>query len=352
MPFGLPVPMGMVRHSYNTNKYSIPTHNSGVSSDPTGMTYRGNCCKKVYTYSSVLKGWAMKTQVKQKNPQVGNGISRTVLEAVTIPMALINKRYEYEWVNDCYCRWHGKKPVDFIGKKVADVLGTGVFEVFMKESLDRCFGGEETRKDAWIDFAARGRRYCETVYSPYRPQQNSDSLAIVITYDLSERKRAEEEVRNSEIRFRRLWAASLEAIVFLEDGVIIDANEALSRLFGYGDEDPRGRLATDFIAPERRAHTAERIKARAEGSYETLGIKKDGSVFPIEINARGLEIEGKRITVATVRDLSERKEKSLLKEQQELLEKRLKAQTNALKESEEKFKDIFEHALVSTCINT
>ena len=60
----------------------------------------------------------------------------------------------------------------------------------------------------------------------------------------------EEALKQSEHRFRNLSEASLEAIVFIEDGVIVDANDALNRLFGYEGEDLRGKWQLILSCPK------------------------------------------------------------------------------------------------------
>jgi PAS domain S-box-containing protein len=179
-----------------------------------------------------------------------------------------------------------------------------------------------------------------------RDADGNARFSIIITRDITEHKKMEESLKESEQRFRALSEASLEAIVFIEDGVIVDANDALSRLFGYEGEDLRGKLATDFIVPDRRVFTHERMQTRTEGPYETLGLRKDGGVFPIEVNAREFEHDGKRLRVSAVRDLTDLKKiEKRLKDYQEHLEKLVEERTNEVRESEKKYRDVFENAL-------
>ena len=177
----------------------------------------------------------------------------------------------------------------------------------------------------------------------YRARQ----VAQAIFRDITERKLVEEALKQSEHRFRNLSEASLEAIVFIEDGVIVDANDALNRLFGYEGEDLRGKLATDFIVPEMRPFTDERMRTRTIGAYETFGLRKDGSTFPIEVNPREFEQDGKKLRISAVCDLTERKKiEKQLKDHQQHLETLVAERTLELRNSEEKFRNIFEDAVV------
>jgi len=276
---------------------------------------------------------------------IGN-LFETILEAVNLPITLINSRYEYVWANTCYCVAQRRRLSDLIGNTVADVWGQDVFESTIKDNLDICLGGEQLKREAWIAFAEWGRRYCETVYSPYRPHGGVGAFAIVITYDITERKRAEDQTEESERRFRSLSEASLEAIVFIEDGIIVDANDALSRLFGYEGEDLRGRSATDFIAPEVRPFSEDRLRRRTEGAYESMGVRKDGTTFPIEVSARELLIKGRQTRISAARDLTDRKKiEKQLEEYQEHLERLVEVRTLELRKNEERFRSIFQNAV-------
>jgi PAS domain S-box-containing protein len=287
----------------------------------------------------------MKGDSKKRTLAPSWTLFHAIYEAVNLPITFINNRYEYAWVNACYCHAQGKEPSDLIGNTVPGVWGQEAFDGFIKENLDRCLEGHEVRKEAWINFSAWGRRYCETVYSPYQGHEGGNTSAIVVTYDITDRKVAEGQIENSERRFRNLSEASLEAIVFIEDGIIIDANDALNHLFGYEGEDLCGRPATDFIVPERRSFTDERMRTRTEGVYETLGLRKDGSIFPIEVNPREFEYDGKKLRISAVRDLTDRKKiEKQLRDYQEHLERLVEERTNELKKSEKKYRNIFENA--------
>jgi PAS domain S-box-containing protein len=120
-----------------------------------------------------------------------------VLEALHLPVSLINPRYTYRWVNSCYAAAHGKKPEEIIDRTVRTLWGK-VFDKEIKDKLDECFAGREARDESWVRFPALGRRYCEVVYSPYCPDGKSVSSAIVITYDITERKELEERLKERE----------------------------------------------------------------------------------------------------------------------------------------------------------
>ena len=207
-----------------------------------------------------------------------------------------------------------------------------------KRGVVENFEMQYRKKDGSIAWGLHNLRFVQ--------DDQGNTLYIEGTFqDISDRKQMEDALKDSEQRFRSLSEASLEAILFIEDGLIVDANVALNRLLGYDGEDLRGKVATDFIVPELRDFSNERVRSKAEGIYETQGLRKDGSTIPIEINAREFAIDGRNLRITAARDLTERKRiEKQLKDYQEQLEKLVEERTNELKQSEKKYRDIFENA--------
>lgn len=120
--------------------------------------------------------------------------------------------------------------------------------------------------------------------------------------EIARRRQVEQELRESEERFRRLSEAAWEGIAITCDDRILDANRAFAAMFGYELPEVTGRLLSDFIMPERRAespHTA------ADGR-ERVGRRKDGSLFPMELHSEPTFYRGYNVTVKVIRDLTQR----------------------------------------------
>jgi PAS domain S-box-containing protein len=116
-----------------------------------------------------------------------------------------------------------------------------------------------------------------------------------------------EELRESEERFGRLVAVSSEGIVIHERGAILEANPALATLFGYRPCELIGLQLVRLIIPEDRERVGGRIGAGFEGASEATALRKDGSTFPVELEAREVVHEGRAICACGVRDISERR---------------------------------------------
>jgi diguanylate cyclase (GGDEF)-like protein/PAS domain S-box-containing protein len=122
------------------------------------------------------------------------------------------------------------------------------------------------------------------------------------------RRRAEKAPRESEERVQRLSAASFEGIFIHEEGKILDANEGFARMLGYELPEVIGRNGCDFLAPEYRDLVRHNVITGYEGSYEAMGLRKDGTTFPLEACGKAMSYQGHTVRVAAVRDITERKQ--------------------------------------------
>jgi len=134
-------------------------------------------------------------------------------------------------------------------------------------------------------------------------------------HDITERKLAEDALRESEDatrkseeRCRALSEASFEAIFFSEKGVCIDQNATAEKMFGYTLAEAVGRRGTEWIAARDRETVTNNMLSGHEERYEVTALRKDGSAFPAEIQARMMHVGGRAIRVTALTDITERKE--------------------------------------------
>ena len=133
-------------------------------------------------------------------------------------------------------------------------------------------------------------------------------FGVLGTYeDITERKRVEEELRNSEERFRTLSEATFEGIVVHADGIILDVNQAALEQTGYTREEAIGRSILDFFTPDSQGLIMEVFRQPLVEAYEAHLIKS-GEVRTVQIKARAMEYNGQMARVATIMDITERVE--------------------------------------------
>jgi diguanylate cyclase (GGDEF)-like protein/PAS domain S-box-containing protein len=136
----------------------------------------------------------------------------------------------------------------------------------------------------------------------------------LLTTEVGEQIRAKVELRKtaakleeSEERFRRLSEVTVEGVVIHERGVILDANHAIASMLGYEEGEMIGRSVIDFVAPESREEATAGLQTPPSGvPRQLVGLRKDGSTFPIEVHAREYKMDRRDVRVVAVRDITER----------------------------------------------
>ncbi|GEM_PF-1018914 len=129
--------------------------------------------------------------------------------------------------------------------------------------------------------------------------------------DITERRKSESALRESEEKYRALFEASRDAI-FLEtlDGRILDCNTSASNMYGYSKDELLHLKVADLVTEEVLKTLPEVLKAEmAQGgvTLEASNTRKDGQPFPCEVSTRSTTIGGELRIIAYVRDITERK---------------------------------------------
>lgn len=135
-----------------------------------------------------------------------------------------------------------------------------------------------------------------------------------ILYDITDRKRAEEALRESEETYKTILMASPDDITIADlSGRILMVSEASHKMFGYDPEEGPGMSIMDFIAPEEheraRANITRMLSENYPGPNEYRAIRKDKSCFDIEVNnALIRDRQGNPIRMVLIaRDITNRK---------------------------------------------
>lgn len=208
-----------------------------------------------------------------------------------------------------------KATLKLYGAKTVEDFQDGLGAVFAEESRDTwkegliaIAGGKRRFEAVAITRTLKGdKRHIRLRWSVAPGHDKTLSRVFVYIIDITEYWRLGQALSESEERFRKLSEAASEGIAIHEKGRILDANQALATMFGYEPSEVVGMTAWELTAPESRDLISRRILAGYEQPYEMVGLRKDGSTFPIESCGKAIHHEGRVVRVAVMRDITERK---------------------------------------------
>jgi two-component system, cell cycle sensor histidine kinase and response regulator CckA len=136
--------------------------------------------------------------------------------------------------------------------------------------------------------------------------------SVHVARDITERKRAEEELRRSEEKYRLVVENAGEAILIAQGGMLRFANRRTSELFGYSEDILTTKPFIEFVHPEDREMVLHRHQKRLQGGevahvYPFRVVTDDGSVKWVEIHAAVVLWEEEPATLNFLNDITERK---------------------------------------------
>ncbi len=204
--------------------------------------------------------------------------------------------------------------------KKADVIGKPITEIFPGV---RKFGLFDVLQRVWR--TGKSELHPITLYKDERIKGWRENYVyklpsgkIVAVYeDVTERKIAEQKLKESEEKYRMIFTGASDPIAILDNMKIIDCNDLAVKLFGYGKKKEIIGLPPWKISPQKQPDgrnsnekANEYIKKALSGDSQRFywkHLKKGGSLFDAEISLSSFKLENKKYIMAIIRDITERK---------------------------------------------
>ena len=240
---------------------------------------------------------------------------RTLLERIPDPLFVFDREtLRYLAVNDAAVTCYGYTRAEFLGMTIKDIRPAEGVPALL-EMLGRSLGGFEDR-GRW-----RHRKKNGTVFdveiTAHDLSLDGKPACIVLARDITDRKRAEDAIRESRARNAAILEAALEGIITIDhEGRVLEFNPAAEAIFGYRSGGVVGREMADLIIPPplRDAHRKGMAHYLATGEgpllrqrLELTALRADGTEFPVELAITPLPGGGPPIFTGFVRDITDRK---------------------------------------------
>ena len=232
---------------------------------------------------------------------------RSTFDAMSDAISLLDKDGKILRCNRAMTNLVKKQFHELIGRPCWEVVhGTSgpVFDC-LHETMKK--SGKREKLVAQLD-----KRWFEVAADPFFDTEGNLLGAVHIMKDITKRKQAEEILKASEEKYRTLIESANDAIFILDlKGNFIDINTIAYERLGYTKEEMLSKHVSQLDPPEFAARIPERmeqIKKYGKAVFESAHVRKDGSVMPVEINARLIDFEGKKALCSIIRDITGRKQ--------------------------------------------
>ena len=233
--------------------------------------------------------WAKKMKRGKKSlPNEGESEHPTQIEIPYLsekleqPLFCINEDGIFEYVNPCAAAYFHSTPEQMTGKNISGFLTLDVANrhlekvrqtIAKNKRLYFTDSAEIMGRKCWFDF----------YIWPMPAQKGQPRQAMVMAIDLTGAKHAELELAGTRECIERMIEISDEPMVLHIDGLIQRANKPFTDLFGYRLDELAGTERLELTAPQEKQRVGKIVAEGFTGAYRTIGVKKDGSVFPVEI---------------------------------------------------------------------
>jgi len=271
-----------------------------------------------------------------------------ILQSATDAMLIADRDGAIVLANTSAERLFGFTPGEIIGHTVEELIPerfvrahSGLRHHYMNSPRARSMG-------AGMELYARrrdGEEFpVEVSLSPLRAGTGV-TLVMATVHDITQRVQSAAALQESEERMRAVFDTAVDGIVTIDERGHIDRfNPAAQRLFGYAEEEVAGHNVTMLMPSPYHEHHDEYIghylrtgERRIIGiGREVTGLRKDGTMFPMDLAVAEMHFCGRRMFTGMIRDISERKRAEEALRQSQLELRKLSAHQEQVKEQERK----------------
>ena len=224
-----------------------------------------------------------------------------------LPLAVVLAREDGQilTVNEAFCHLVGYSEAELESMKLADIIHHEDLEAEL-ESSRRLFHREISAFAAEMRYKRKDGRCISVAVSTTDFRRDGKQLYTArIVQDITDRLRLEAALEENGENFRQLCETSMEGVLLHDDGQVVLVNQALARMFGYNNPAEIGGLPPEALfASKSRRLVLQHFQTGNGYPLEVIGLRKDGSTFPVRMRAKGIRYEGRRVRLSTIQPSS------------------------------------------------
>ncbi len=242
---------------------------------------------------------------------------RLITDSLPVCIAYNDAQQRYQFVNKTYETWFGHKREEICGKSLIQLIGEDAYHV-VEEYVEQALAGESLMYEAQVPYLNGGTRYISGTLVPDFDDHSQVRGYYALIADISERKRIEEDLRESQQKYQTLFEIFPIGIAITDEaGNIIEANPASEQILGVSTAEQTKRKydapTWQIIRPDGtlmpRSEFAT-VKALTENrtikNFEVGVVKPDEEISWLSITAAPIPLPGYGVAIAYI-DISDRK---------------------------------------------
>ncbi len=237
---------------------------------------------------------------------------RAMFESIEDAVTIVDLEGNILEVNDVMCRMSGYSREELIGKSGFDIIGPEHREAIVNDLMKQLKG--ETPKEApTYQFSTPDGReyYAELHISVIRDGTGRATGFLSIHSDVTERKRMQEALRESEEMARGMLQSAATGIYLVQDRVFQYVSPLFEEISGYASNELIGTNPLEYVHPEDRESVRrkaiENLKGRSSLPHEFRFMKKDSQPVWVLEKVASIEYGGMRAAIASFMDITEQK---------------------------------------------
>lgn len=233
------------------------------------------------------------------------------------------------FLNDISEQHLGGRAEDLIGRDICEIMGDVSGNMYFERIRRAAASNSQTEYEDFISLPS-GDAWYLLVFSRVTAPDGTVLGVQVLSHDITKRKQAEQALADEAVMRKILIEQSRDGIVTLDqDGKVYEANQKFADMLRYSSDEVRQLHVWDWDTQIERGQLLEMIRTIDEAGdhFETRHLRKDGSIYDVEISTNAGVFGRKKLIFCVCRDITERNQAE-----------------KALRESEERFKQVTENA--------
>lgn len=254
------------------------------------------------------KAFLTNRELHSKNTELNKYL--LVLEQAPGSVFIMDNKMNFEYINPVFTQLSGYTEDDLLHKNLNDTIYKGQTPDSRADVAQALRNGEKWQGELLTYHKTGNNYWANTIAAPYKDESGNVEGFIVIQQDITERKKMELALQESEELYRTLIEKSLNGVALTRDRKFFLVNQAFCDILGYSMQEILAIQPESLLAPEDRERVLAIHDKRMNGDVDSLSyyakfVHKSGALLTVEMSSTTVQINGSNSSFVTLRDVTE-----------------------------------------------